>query len=176
MILILLTGIVLAFIVMAALAYVIKRIRSNESLPATAEWISELETDRYRPMLRLLADDDLNFLRSQPGFTPAMAKRLRAQRIRLFRDYLGNLENDFNRVCSLLKVILVQSNEDREDLAGLILRNQITFVLGMVRIRASIMLYSLGICSIDVSDLLKLFNGLRVEAHALIPCAIAGAA
>lgn len=170
------TGIFLALGVIGVIAYLFKKIAFRDSLPVTAEWICELSADRYRPMLRLLDGDDLNFLRSQPGFTPAMARRVRAQRIQLFRSYLKSLENDFNQVCSLLKMILTQSDHDRPDLAGLILRNRITFVVGMLRIRATVALYSWGFCSVEVSQLVRLFDVLRVEVRALVPCEVGAAA
>ena len=69
--------------------------RSSQRRPLTAHWIEELSLERYRPMMRLLDPDDLEFLRSQPGFTWRMASRLRAQRCQLFRSYLRSLDEDF---------------------------------------------------------------------------------
>ena len=62
------------------------------------EALAELSVDRYRPMLRLLNDDDLRFLRVQPGFTPDMARSYARQRCKIFRGYLKCLETDF-RLC-----------------------------------------------------------------------------
>src|SRR5579864_3809496 len=78
---------------------------SGGSLPLTAEWIDELSIERYRPMLRLLDGEDLEFLRSQPGFTPKMATKLRIQRCLIFRGYLQCLNADFGRVCAAMKVL-----------------------------------------------------------------------
>ena len=50
--------------------FLIRRLGSdNHVLPVTTEWLSELSTDRYRPMLRLLQETDFQFLRSQTGLT-----------------------------------------------------------------------------------------------------------
>ena len=57
-----------------------RRFASPQQLPVTAEWIEELSIERYRPMLRLLNQKDLLFLRAQPGFAPQMATDFRIQR------------------------------------------------------------------------------------------------
>src|SRR5260370_41239922 len=77
----------------------------NPVLPVTTEWLSELSTDRYRPMLRLLDDADFQFLRSQKGFTAEMASSLRGQRVQAFRGYLPLLESDYARAAAALPVI-----------------------------------------------------------------------
>jgi hypothetical protein len=38
-------------------------------LPVSTDLLDDLSIERYRPMLRLLDDQDLRFLREQPGFT-----------------------------------------------------------------------------------------------------------
>src|SRR5437763_8657862 len=77
-----------------------------QSLPVTAEWIDELSIERYRPMLRLLDSTDLEFLRTQPGYSPKMESKLRAQRCQIFRGYLRCLSMDFGRVCMALKLLM----------------------------------------------------------------------
>ena len=81
---------IVTFLALAiALFLLVRKVAFNgSSLPLTAEWIDELSIERYRPMMRLLDGGDLEFLRSQPGFTPRMATKLRAQRCQIFRGYL----------------------------------------------------------------------------------------
>src|SRR5215471_19460116 len=105
-------------------------------LPLTAEWIDELSIERYRPMMRLLDGEDLNFLRSQPGFTPRMATKLRIQRCQIFRGYLRCLNADFSRVCAAMKVLMVQSRNDRPDLAIALVRNQLSFTCTMLIVQS----------------------------------------
>src|ERR1035437_4750404 len=77
------------------------------SLPLTAEWIDELSIERYRPMMHLLDDGDVELLRSQPGFTPGMAAKLRLERCRVFSGYLRSVRTDFQRVCAGLKRLMM---------------------------------------------------------------------
>lgn len=159
-----------ALLFLAVLAYLIRKVAfGGHNLPVTAEWIEDLSLDRYRPMLRMLDTGDIEFLRSQPGFTPSMATKLRAQRTQIFRGYLKSLESDFARVCSAIKLVMWHSNHDRPELAEALIRQQITFACTMLMVRVRVQLYSLGICGVDVTELVKLFDSMRLELRTLVP-------
>src|SRR5438067_10588189 len=117
---------VMTFLALAATLFLLVRkvAFKGGSLPFTAEWIDELSIERYRPMMRLLDGGDLESLRSQPGFTPRMATKLRLQRCQIFRGYLRCLNGDFDRVCAAIKVLMVQSQHDRTDLALVLIQHQ----------------------------------------------------
>lgn len=156
--------------VVAGLAYLVRKIGSSGGeLPVTLEWIDDLSLDRYRPMLRMLDGSDIAFLRSQPGFTPIMARKLRAQRTQIFRGYLRSLETDFGRVCAAIKLVMLQSQHDRPDLAEALIRQQVTFACSMLSVRANLLLYTWGVCGVDVTNLVKIFDGLRLELTTLVP-------
>jgi hypothetical protein len=156
--------------VVSALAYLIRKVAfSATELPITSEWIDDLSLDRYRPMLRMLDGADITFLRSQPGFTPDMEKKLRTQRAQIFRGYLRSLETDFSRICSAIKLAMSVSTHDRPELAEALIRQQVTFACSMLSVRAHLVLYSLGICGVEVSNLVKIFDGMRLELVTLIP-------
>jgi len=144
----------------------------GESLPVTAEWISDLSTERYKPMMRLLDSADIEFLRSQPGYTHEMENRLRAQRCQVFRGYLRCLTTDFQRVCTALKVVMAQSEQDRPDLAGVLVHQQMMFASGMIAIHFRLMLYRFGICNVEVASLVRIFDGMRAELCNLVPSAV----
>ncbi|HYL97295.1 MAG TPA: hypothetical protein VET69_15925 [Terriglobales bacterium] len=138
-------------------------------LPVTAEWIDELSMERYLPMMRLLDGEDLDFLRSQPGFTPRMATKLRVQRCQIFRGYLRCLNADFGRVCAAIKVLMLQSRHDRPDLAAALVRYQVSFACGMLTVQIRLLFYRWGFCVVDVSNLVKMFDVMRMELRALVP-------
>jgi hypothetical protein len=142
---------------------------SPQRLPVTADWIDELSVERYRPMLRLLSQEDLQLLRKQPGCTPQMVAAFRIQRAQIFRMYLHQLESDFKRLCMALKVVMVQSKYDRPDLALVLLQNQVTFVYGLTMVRFQSACYRYGIGAVDVTYLLKRIDGLRLELRTLVP-------
>ena len=149
---------------------------SGTSLPLTAEWIDQLSIERYRPMMHLLDSADLESLRTQPGFTPGMAARLRHERCQVFRGYLRCLRTDFQRVCAALKLLMLHSRYDRPDLAGALVHHQLMFECGMVLVGLRLFLYRLGVCGVDVTDLVKNFDVMRLELRRLVPATLAAGA
>ena len=161
---------VLSILVLAVAVLLARQVGSgSESLPVTTEWLDDLSDDRYRPMLRLLSEADFRFLRAQKGFTPAMERKLRGQRVEVFRSYLGTLESDFRRVCLGLKLMLVQSERDRADLASALLHRQLTFACGILQIQVRLVLFRWGLASVDATELIHLFDGMRLELKTLVP-------
>jgi len=154
----------------AALALVLRGIASpKENFPITPEWVREVSVERYRPLLRLLDTRDFAFLISQPGFSPDMINRLRHSRCRIFRGYLKELSADFRSLCLAIKLIMVQSEIDRPDLARFVLRSQLEFAAQMVCVHARLLLFEVGLGHVEIGSLLNLFDGLRVELRSLVP-------
>jgi hypothetical protein len=139
------------------------------SLPVTAEWIDALSVEQYLPMMRLLDGQDLAFLRSQPGFTPAMAANLRVQRCRVFRGYLRCLDTDFSRVSTALKLVMLHSGLDRPDLASVLVHHQLMFASGLAMIQVRLFLYRWGVGTVDVASLVKIFDTMRMELRSMVP-------
>lgn len=157
--------------------FLVRRLgRDNQVLPVTTDWMSELSTERYRPMLRLLEETDFQFLRSQKGFTPGMVGRLRRQRVQAFRGYLRMLEADFDRVGAALQVILTQAAVDRPELASLLFQRQLMFAFGLIGVHCRLLLFRFGLSGADVSSLIQLFDGMRRELRTLVPVSSAVAA
>jgi hypothetical protein len=123
----------------------------TSELPVTEEWLAELPVDRYRPMLRLLQEDDWRFLREQQGFRLEIEKRLREQRVQVFQAYLAILETDFRRMCRGL---------GQRGAEGVLLRKA-AFRWRMTAVRASLALYRAGLARVDASGLVSLFDETR---------------
>jgi hypothetical protein len=99
-------------------------------------------------------------------------KKLRSQRTLIFRGYLRSLETDFGRVCSAIKLVMLQSQLDRPELAKGLIRRQATFACAMLSVRAHLFFYRLGICGVEVAQLVKIFDGMRLELRVLLPPAV----
>jgi hypothetical protein len=161
--------VVLAALILAAVTILRKLNSADRSLPVTAGWIDELSLDRYRPMMRLLDSADIEFLRSQAGYTRKMESQLRAQRCQIFRGYLQCLNTDFKRVCMALKLLLVQSEQDRPELSTVLVHHQIMFTSGLISVYFRLFLYRWGICAVDVTHLVQIFDVMRLELRNLVP-------
>jgi hypothetical protein len=160
-----------------ALTAIYRRILSGGArLPVTAEWIDELSVDRYQPMKRLLAEDDLKQCRSRADYTPELAAEFRRERCRIFRGYLRCLQTDFQRVSMALRIVMVQSRYDRPDLASALVRSQRHFAFGLALVHCRLVLYQFGLAGVDVADLLKVFDTARLELRSLVPAQMGAAA
>jgi len=146
-----------------------RRDGGGRTLPLTADWIEELSTERYRPMLRLLDPEDLAFLRAQPRFDSRQEARFRNERAKIFQGYLRCLETDFQRMTMAIRLFMVHSRADRPDLAGALVRHQAAFAVNMALVHARLFLYRCGVCGIDSSGLMRSFEAVRVELRALAP-------
>jgi hypothetical protein len=125
------------------------------------------DADRYRPMLRLLSDEDLNFTPANS----ALRKKIRAQRREVFRGYLRCLTRDYALLLAGIRAIMVESNIERPDLTKALARNRIMFVLALCRIEANLQLHALGIGTVDVSGLVEALGALKGFATAMTPAA-----
>ena len=173
MILVIAISIVMISALALALVVVMRSLGSTgQSLPVTAEWIDELSIERYKPMMRLFDAGDFEALRSQPGYSPRMAAKLRAERCASFRGSLRDLNMDFRRVCMALKIVMVQSEHDRPDLAAALIHHQIMFTCGMIMINARLFLFRWGNCTVDVTSMLQIFDVMRLELRNLVPSAM----
>jgi len=169
---ILISIVVLAVLILAAVTVLRRLAPTDRSLPVTARWIDELSIDRYRPMMRLLDASDIVFLRSQAGYTRKMESKLRAQRCHIFRGYLRCLDKDFKQVCMALKLVLVQSQHDRPDLSAVLIHHQVMFASGMLAVYFRLFLFRWGIGTVDVTALVQIFDVMRIELRNLVPAAM----
>lgn len=147
----------------------------SEKMPLRRDWIDDLSTERYRPMLRLLDSDDFQLLRGQPGCDRETIGRLRRQRCRIFRDYLESLEDDFGQVCVALKQLMAHARQDRPDLATVLIHSRLQFAWGLVLVRVRMGLYRCGVGTVDAAKLLRTFSQLQEELRSLIPSVALGA-
>ncbi len=122
-----------------------------------------LGADRYRPMLRLLSDEDLAFV-SADG---KLQRTLRARRRDLFRGYLRCLTRDYARLLAGIRQAMVLSGADRPDLARALAKNRALFALAICKIEYRLALHATGIGSVDISGLVGALEALRGQVSIL---------
>ena len=142
------TVIITASVVYAGLVLVMvtltRHFAAPQTLSVTAERLAELSVDATN-LLRLLDEERFQSFRTQPGITPKMANRLRIRQCQLCHERFRRLDNDFKLVCMALKVIIVESKQDRPDLAWTLVRNEMTFAYGMMMVRFQLVRYRYGL-------------------------------
>jgi hypothetical protein len=123
------------------------------------------ESDRYRPMLRLLSDADFDFVAANP----VLRRTIRARRREMFRGYLRCLTKDYARLLSGIRRMMVESGVDRPDLAKALAKNRMMFTFALCRIEVHLQLHALGVGKVDVSGLVEALDALRGAVSVLTP-------
>ena len=168
-------GIVGALVLIASALFIWTVASSTRVRGVDPDWLRSFSLATYRPMARLLSEDDIRFLKSQPGYEPKMEKVLRSGRRRIFRTYLRSLGLDFNRLHLALRLVVLHSPEDRPDLAAALIKQKLLFFAGLVAVHVRLQLYGLGIGTVDVSHLLATLDTMRSELQALVPAPVQSA-
>jgi uncharacterized membrane protein len=134
--------------------------------------VSVISAERYRPMLRLLSDDDLNFVSSNA----ALRKSLRARRRELFRSYLRCLTRDYLQLLGGVRAAMAQAGMDRPELAQALVKNRILFFVAMYKVELRLALHAAGIGKVDISGMVEALEALRNQVGAMSAVSAAAAA
>jgi hypothetical protein len=114
------------------------RLIFSDTIPAFSDEIESIfSLERYHEMERWL---ELRLLSQQGGSTP----ELRKERVNVFRGYIHQLCNDFNRISRALKMIMINSQVDRPDLAGALMKQQFLFTLAIMAVEFELIFFRFG--------------------------------
>jgi hypothetical protein len=127
-----------------------------------------LAPGKYRPMERLLQEEDFLFLSSQPGFSARLGRRFRTERRRVFRAYLRSLSMDFGRVSKACQMLVIHAAEDRGDLAQGIIRQRFLFALGILAVEARLLLHAAGVGTVEVHGLVESLEAMQAQIQMLL--------
>jgi len=155
-------------LLLACFAGLFRRLASRfDAQQCTAEWLDGFSIKSYAPMERLLDKNDLVFLASQPGYRPAIGKRLMTERRKIFRAYLRLLVRDFNQLIGIGKFMVVYSNQDQREFARSLWRQQVQFYAGVGALQLQLALYPLGWRSADARGLLAALGDMQAKVQQL---------
>jgi hypothetical protein len=153
------------------------RLTSRRRINRYAAGLEEIfSPGRYRAMERLLDEADQNFLRIQPACNANAANNFRKTRIVIFRSYMRQLDDDFNLICKGIKLHMITSDADRSELAGIMMKQQLRFAVGMMYVECKLTLYSLGWNGVDAGGLVHSLDAMRAQLQALSALAAPAAA
>jgi hypothetical protein len=150
----------LIVLLLVALQFLLK-MRSLRSAEAGNR--PSMAADRYRPMLRLLSDDDLAFVSANTK----MQRELRVRRRNLFRGYLACLTRDYAHLLARVRLAMVHSGVDRPDLARALARNRALFAIAICKVEFRLALHATGIGNVDISGLVDALETLRSQVSVL---------
>jgi hypothetical protein len=154
-----LTPVLFVFMVFAFVVPILLRLfRGCRREEITAEWLENFSATAYAPMAGLLAEDDFEFLSKEPGFDLSLYRKLRRDRLRIFRQYLNRLIADFNRLHTCTRLAISQTKEDHSDVLLRLVVLRLSFSVTVLRVEASYLLCRFGFRPLDIGSLI-----LRLE-------------
>jgi hypothetical protein len=151
-----------------ALVLLYRKLSSQSDSEVALDQCLVLSLEKYRPMERLLQEQDFRFLATQPGFSPQLGRRFRTERRRIFRGYLRNLKKDFGRVSLAFRILIVHSVEDRGDLAASLVRLRLMFAVGMLAVEGRLLLHAAGLGTVDVSGLVASLETMQGQMRLML--------
>ena len=120
------------------------------------------DATRYEVVARLTTLDDLDFLRTLPGFRPEMAKKFRKERRRICRLYMREMAADFQRLYAAARAMISLAPEEHSDLIATLFRSKVRFWRSLALVELRLMLGAAGVRSVDLRAVLDALEGMRV--------------
>ncbi len=160
------------------LAWIVLRshqLDSPQDGQGTAEHDAAFSFARYKVMERLLSLDDARFLCSQQGFSPAAVGRWKRDSRRIFRMYLRALTRDFFTLHARARQLVVESHTESPVFASTLVRQQAAFWRARVSLEGRLILFTLGVGSVDVAPLLEMIEAMRLDLLRLVPSSVQAA-
>ena len=114
-------------------------------------------------MAGLLADDDLVFLKAQPGYCAAMGAQWKRERRRIFRLYLRELKNDFRLLHLQARELVAQSGADSAGLVEVLMKQHMIFLRATTALEFRLALQAMGIGKVDVAPFMQLIEAMRAD-------------
>jgi hypothetical protein len=115
----------------------------------------------------LLSDEDFRFLSRQPGFDFPLYRKLRKDRLRIFRQYLNRLIGDFNRLHRVARLFLVESQQDHSVLLGRLVWLRVRFAFSVLRVEAAYLCCRFGFRNMVVGGLIARLDEMSGQLNAL---------
>ena len=144
-----------------------KLIRGCSVEDITPEWLENFSPSSYSLMEGLLADEDFKFLSRQPGFDLSLYRKLRKERLHIFRQYLTRLISDFNRLHLAARLLIAKNEEDHSELVSRLVYLKVRFSLAVLQAQMSYIACRVGCRSLAVQALLLRLEEMSSELNLL---------
>lgn len=120
----------------------------------------------YRPMLTLLDPMELEAAKQLPNISAREWGGFRRARIQAFRFYLQDLKLDFYRLEFKLRYLLLARPASQHQLLSRLNQLKLSFTVRCWALEARLLLFSLGVGTVDASGLLQELNWLDAAMEA----------
>jgi hypothetical protein len=149
-------------------ARILRKLYKNPSVEElTPEWAESFSVSYYAPMVGLLSDEDFQFLARQPGFDFALRRKLRKERLQIFRGYLRKLVCDFNRLHLAIRLSIARQPRDHSALVTQLIWLKVRFSISLLRVEVSYLLCWMGVRTIHVGSLVSYLEEMSAKFQAI---------
>jgi hypothetical protein len=105
--------------------------------------MESFSAEKYRVLESIFSsEEDIAWLESEPGYTPAIGRNLRAARRKLGREWIRELRAEFNRLYRQGQLMVLSSGIERPDLVQALWRSRWTFYEVLARLEIRLFLNS----------------------------------
>ena len=157
-------GLTLAFIIRILL----KLHRNHDGKETPPDWLARFSVAQYRPMQLLLDDEDFAFLSRQPGFDLSLYKKLRRERLRIFRQYLNRIITDYSRLHAAARMLLAETQQDDSEALTRLVALKVAFGMAIFRAEVSYLLCCFGFRTLAVRSLLTRLEKMSAEVLEMV--------
>jgi hypothetical protein len=152
---------------MFVLPVIVRLLRCGRGDEVTPEWLENFTPAAYFPMASLLSHEDFRFLSRQPGFDFLLYRKLRRDRLRIFRQYFNRLIGDFNRLHKVARFLLAKSREDHSELLSRLIWLRVRFSFSVLRVEAAYLCCRFGFRGMVVGSLIARLEEMRDHLNAI---------
>lgn len=122
---------------------------------------------RYRPVKRLLAEEDFEYLSRQAGADAGMLRQLRKRRAKVLGGYLKQMGRDFAQLHLALRRLTVSAGHDRPEIGRALLEQQFIFRLTMARAELRLAFYWMGVKPLDLRPVVDVLEKMQAQVGEL---------
>jgi hypothetical protein len=159
---------VLLAIGVAAVLPTLRRLLKPASVhDITPEWLANFSAESYLPMEKLLSGEDFEFLSRQPGFDLALYRKLRRERLEIFRMYLHRMIRDFGRLDFAARLIVANAAEDHSRVLAHLLWLKLRFSTTVVRAELAYHLCRFGLGTLPCRALIARLEEMTAQISAV---------
>ena len=132
---------------------------------ADADFLDNFSLRSYRPMIRLAARLDRDFLVQIHG--PRLADCYRGIQRQVLREYLKTVSKDYNRLYAIANARSTRAASDTGDLSMALFEQQMSFIFLMWGIEARLLLEPILPGPIDLNPLVRYVENMAQQTRAL---------
>jgi hypothetical protein len=134
-------------------------IRTRRVFDIDFAWWNSFSPERYKPVTRLLSEQDFDYISGLDGCDRRMAAKFRSRRVKLMRQYLREMSADFDRLQAIGQLMVEAGTAGRE-LRELLFEQRLRFTLAMWSAQLQTAGFRAGISRVDTTGLMGALNGL----------------